>query len=73
MASADYVEEQLKDKVAPFGALGYSDLGIIPAKVTEGLPIEPVRHYRTGGYNWGDMATVAKDVPEAIRKYYNIK
>ena len=41
--------------------------------MTEGLPIEPVRHYRSGGYNWGDMATVAKDVPEAIRKYYNIK
>ena len=33
MYSADYVEEQLKDKVAPFGALGYTDLGINPAKV----------------------------------------
>ena len=39
--------------------------------MTEGLPIEPVRHYRAGGYSWGDMANVAKDVPEAIRKYYN--
>lgn len=44
----------------------------IPTQVTEGLPIEPVRHYRAGGYSWGDMANVAKDVPEAIKKYYNL-
>lgn len=43
------------------------------AQVTEGLPIEPVRHFRVGGYGWGDMARVATNVPEAIRKYYNIK
>jgi hypothetical protein len=36
MFSADYVEEQLKDKVAPFGALGYTDLGINPTKVGRG-------------------------------------
>jgi len=42
-------------------------------QVTDGLPMEPVRHFRVGGYSWGDMATVAKDVPENIRKYYNIK
>jgi len=36
MFSADYVEEQLKDKVAPFGALGYTDLGINPTKVSRG-------------------------------------
>lgn len=42
-------------------------------QVTDGLPMEPVRHFRVGGYRWGDMASVAKDVPESIRKYYNIK
>lgn len=42
-------------------------------QVTEGLAIEPVRHFRVGGYGWGDMARVATNVPEAIRKYYNIK
>lgn len=42
-----------------------------PEQVTEGLPIEPVRHFRVGGYAWGDMSNVAKDVPESIRKYYN--
>eukprot|EP00983_Pelagomonas_calceolata_P133693 1161986-Pelagomonas_calceolata.AAC.11 len=35
--------------------------------------MEPVRHFRVGGYSWGDMASMAKDVPENIRKYYNIK
>lgn len=33
MYSADYVEEQLRGKVAPAGSLGYADLGIKPAKV----------------------------------------
>ncbi len=73
MFSADYVEEMMKDKVAPFGSLGYKDLGIRATKVTEGLPIEPVRHFRVGGYSWGDMATLAKHAPDAIKKYYNIK
>ncbi len=30
-----------------------------------------MRHFRVGGYAWGDMSNVAKDVPESIRKYYN--
>ncbi|GLC37331.1 hypothetical protein PLESTB_001135500 [Pleodorina starrii] len=73
MATDDYVEECLVDKVVPGGAKGYTDLEVVPQKVTDGLAIEPVRHSRVGGYRWGDMATVAKDVPESVRKYYNIK
>lgn len=73
MYSADYVEEMNAGKTVAKGALSYSDLNIHAAKVTEGLAIEPVRHYRVGGYSWGDMAKVAKDVPEQIRKYYNLK
>ncbi|EFJ44232.1 NADH:ubiquinone oxidoreductase 39 kDa subunit [Volvox carteri f. nagariensis] len=73
MATDDYVEECLRDKVVPAGVKGYADLDIVPQKVTDGLPIEPVRHARVGGYRWGDMANVAKDVPESVRKYYNIK
>lgn len=42
-------------------------------QVTDGLPLEPVRHYRKGGYGWGDMAKVARNTPEHIRKYYNLK
>lgn len=72
MACADYVEEMLRDCVAPPGSLGYQELNIVPQKVTEGLAIEPVRHYRVGGYRWGDMGTIAKDVPEHIKKYYNL-
>lgn len=73
MQSVDYVEEQLIDSVVPANALSYADLGIIPQKVTDGLPLEPVRHYRVGGYRWGDMQNVAKDVPANIKKYYNLK
>ncbi|KAG2448737.1 hypothetical protein HYH02_006091 [Chlamydomonas schloesseri] len=73
LATEDYVEEMLRDKVVPAGALGYADLGIVPQKVTDGLAIEPVRHARVGGYRWGDMSAVAKDIPESVRKYYNIK
>lgn len=71
--SLDYVEESSRDNLAPLGSLGYAALGIKPNKVTDGLPLEPVRHFRKGGYRWGDMASVAKDVPESIKKYYNIK
>ncbi|KXZ51581.1 hypothetical protein GPECTOR_12g544 [Gonium pectorale] len=73
LATDDYVEECLRHKVVPPGALGYAELEVTPQKVTDGMPIEPVRHMRVGGYRWGDMATVAKDVPESVRKYYNIK
>ncbi|MEW5302262.1 MAG: hypothetical protein WDW36_005064 [Sanguina aurantia] len=73
MASVDYVEEVTRDRVAPEGSLGYVDLEIKAVKVTDGLAIEPVRHYRVGGYRWGDMQTVAENVPEHIKKYYNIK
>lgn len=52
LATEDYVEEMLRDKVVPAGALGYADLGIVPQKVTDGLAIEPVRHARVGGYRW---------------------
>jgi hypothetical protein len=36
-------------------------------QVTEGLALEPVRHFRKGGYRWGDMESVAKHVPDAIK------
>ena len=40
MFSADYVEEMMKDKVAPFGSLGYTDLGINPTKVSDRVPAQ---------------------------------
>ena len=33
--------------------LTFKDLGIEPSKVTEGFPIEHLRHYRVGGYDFG--------------------
>nr|7ARC_P Chain P, kDa [Polytomella sp. Pringsheim 198.80]7ARD_P Chain P, kDa [Polytomella sp. Pringsheim 198.80] len=73
MMSSDYAEEQVADSVAPAGSLGYKDLSISPAKVTEGLAIEGVRFIRVGGYDWGDMNKVSSNIPEHIRKYYNLK
>ncbi len=52
MATDDYVEESLRDKVVPPLVKGYADLDIVPQKVTDGLAIEPVRHARVGGYRW---------------------
>lgn len=50
MATADYVEESLGDKMVPPGVKGYADLEIVPQKVTDGMALEPVRHARVGGY-----------------------
>ena len=36
--------------------LTFADLGIIPHRVTEGLPIEYLRFYRSGGYDFGTTA-----------------
>jgi NADH dehydrogenase (ubiquinone) 1 alpha subcomplex subunit 9 len=51
--TADYIEEMTQDHVLPENVLTYADLGLTPKKVTEGFPIEHIRHYRTGGYDFG--------------------
>lgn len=50
MYTGDFVDELSRDKLAPAGSLGYTDLGIVPLKVTEGLAIEAIRYQRTGEY-----------------------
>lgn len=42
--TADYIEEMTQDHVLPDNVLTYSDLGIVPKKVTEGFPIEHIRY-----------------------------
>lgn len=69
--SADYVEEMCADKVVPAGVAGYADLGIQPRSVTEGLPIEHVRHARSGGYGHGDLEPVSKNLPQHFKKLYD--
>ena len=51
----DAIEETTQDHLLPTGPdiLTYADLEIVPSKVTEGFPIEHLRHYRVGGYDAG--------------------
>lgn len=69
--SADWAEEYGNDKVVPANALNYGDLGLSPRSVTEGLPVEHVRHMRTGGYGHGDLEPVSKKIPEQYKKLYD--
>ena len=36
--------------------LGFDHLGVQPHRVTEGVPIDYLRHYRSGGYDFGTLA-----------------
>lgn len=56
--SRDSVEETRLDlvKSSP-GSLSAADLGVDVHKVTEGLAIEFLRHYRSGGYDFGSVGT----------------
>lgn len=55
MFTEDYIEEALHDLVLQPqpGVLTFSDLGIVPQRIDYGVPIEHVRHYRVGGYEFG--------------------
>ena len=54
MFTTDFADEMQMDAVLPATAEHtYADLGIIPRKVTMGLPIEHIRHLRSGGYDFG--------------------
>jgi NADH dehydrogenase (ubiquinone) 1 alpha subcomplex subunit 9 len=62
--TADALAEAELDLVFPAaaaGALGFDDLGLRPHKVTEGLPIEYLRHYRSGGYDLGSTGESGSD------------
>ena len=56
----DAIDELAADLVLPLNnnntLLTFADLGIEPHKVTEGIPIEYLRFYRTGGYDFGTTA-----------------
>ena len=53
--TADNIVENTQDHVLPPGVLTFQDLGVEPKKVTEGFPIEHLRHYRVGGYDFGEQ------------------
>jgi NADH dehydrogenase (ubiquinone) 1 alpha subcomplex subunit 9 len=55
--TADAIDELAVDKILPNqsseNVLTFKDLSIEPHKVTEGIPIEYLRFYRSGGYDFG--------------------
>lgn len=53
--TADNIVENTQDHVLPSGVLTFKDLGVEPKKVTEGFPIEHLRYYRVGGYDFGEQ------------------
>ena len=53
MFTLDAILEMTQDHVLPPNVLTYADLDFEPKKVTEGFPIEHLRHYRVGGYDFG--------------------
>lgn len=56
MMTADFIAELSNDNVLPEGTLNFSDLGVEPRKVTKGVPVEHVRFWRSGGYDFGATA-----------------
>ncbi|CAK0735404.1 hypothetical protein CVIRNUC_000575 [Coccomyxa viridis] len=57
--TADNIVENTQDHVLPSGVLTFKDLGVEPKKVTEGFPIEHLRYYRVGGYDFGTTSTTS--------------
>eukprot|EP00873_Tetraselmis_striata_P002194 jgi/Tetstr1/422458/TSEL_013296.t1 len=56
MQSADHAKEATLNFVMPAGEPGLAELGVTPTKIDEGLPIEYLRYYRSGGYDLGTVA-----------------
>ena len=59
--TADSIDELGADFLLPAapGVLTFADLDMAPRRVTEGIPIEYLRHYRSGGYDFGSTAPEA--------------
>mmetsp|Transcript_5754 Transcript_5754/g.10526 ORF Transcript_5754/g.10526 Transcript_5754/m.10526 type:complete len:378 (+) Transcript_5754:62-1195(+) len=53
MLTADHIDELQSDLVVDESALGFESLGIEPSRVDQGVPIEHVRFWRSGGYDFG--------------------
>ena len=61
--TSDNIIENSQDHVVPPDVLTFKDLGVEPKKVTEGFPIEHLRHYRVGGYDFGRRSLLTAVVP----------
>ena len=51
----DFIHELERDALVPTGpeVLTFKDLGVTPRKISQGIPIEHIRHLRAGGYDMG--------------------
>jgi len=72
MHTVDWIDELNEGKVIPAGGLTYADLDMVPIKVTEGLPMEPVRFARHGGYGLGSTKALAKALPDKVKQFYGM-
>lgn len=53
MLTSDYIDEMESDLVVDGSSLGFEELGIEPQRIDQGVPIEHVRFWRSGGYDFG--------------------
>lgn len=55
MFTSDWVDELQVDATLPTGEgiKTFADLNVIPRRIDEGVPIEHIRYYRVGGYDFG--------------------
>lgn len=63
--SQDAVEETRPDLILneKENHMTAKDLDVIPHTITEGLPIEFLRHYRAGGYDMGSISIDQAGLP----------
>lgn len=54
------------------GVKTYSDLDMVPGKITEGTAMEAVRYSRIGGYAHGDTRKLAQKLPPSVKRYYGV-
>lgn len=53
MLMANYIDEMATDLVLDGSSLGFEDLGVVPQRIDQGVAIEHVRYWRSGGYDFG--------------------
>lgn len=54
--TADFINELSRDNVMPQNVLSFKDLGIEPQSVVRGMPVDHIRFWRAGGYDFGATA-----------------
>ena len=53
MHTSEYIDEMESDLVVDVSSYGLEDLGIEPQRIDQGVPIDHVRFWRSGAYDFG--------------------